>query len=79
MGHYGINDVKLQWFKEYLKNHSQMVSHLGALSDEVTVDVGVPRGSVLALIFLVLFVNDISKHASIGTCNACIPNANKSL
>jgi len=68
MYRYGICDVELEWFHNYLSCRSQIVKHKG-LSDVKTVDVGIPQGSSLGPTIFLLFVNDISQFVLNGTCN----------
>lgn len=66
----GIRGNAHSWFKSYLQNRKQYIeiSHTEGgstskhCSDTVTVDVGVPQGSVLAPILFSLYVADIAKY-----------------
>ena len=54
----GITGFLLQWIQDFLFEHKQQVVFKGAVSDWSSITSGVPLGSVLGLIFFVLFVND---------------------
>ena len=56
---YGIKDVELQWFRDYLSNHHQSVVYDKHCSNPLPVSCGVPQGFLLgALLFLIHF-NDV--------------------
>lgn len=46
LGWYGIEEVVLKWFKNYLENRTQRVKFNGKLSEPIDVKLGVPQGSV---------------------------------
>ena len=58
---YGIKDLELLWFTDYLFLRKQIVEYDGVYSNTESVTVGVPQGSILGpLVFLILF-NDVHK------------------
>ena len=58
LDYYGIRGVVKDWFTSCLSNRSQFVS-LGAInSNTQTVSCGVPQGSVLGPLLLLIYVND---------------------
>ena len=69
-GYYGISELALGWFKSYLsgKTHSFKVG--STLSHPVTLQYGVPQGSILGPILFSLYTNPISSiihsHSSIN-------------
>ena len=62
--YYGIRGVALDLFKSYLQNRPQMVKVGGITSNPMTVKCGVPQGSVLGPILLLIYINDIHKLSS---------------
>ena len=47
LNYYGIRGIANYWFRSYLTNRKQYVTIIGVNSVEVTMDIGVPQGSVL--------------------------------
>ena len=57
-----MKDKELDWYKSYLFNRQIRVYQNRSLSEEKPVYTGVPQRSILGLLLLVLFFNDISNH-----------------
>jgi len=55
-----------KWFQSYLDNDTQMCSSNGFLSSSCTLSCGVPRGTILGLLLLPLYVNNLPN---------CLPNS----
>ena len=56
---YGFEDSAIDWIQSYLGGRSQCEYIDGELSDVLSVDVGVPQGSVLGGLLYVLLVGDL--------------------
>ena len=63
---YGTRGVAYSWFQLYLSNRQQVVCANGHNSNHLSINCGVPPGSVLGSLPFLLYVNDI-------------PNASESL
>ena len=61
LNHYGICGVLNDWFKSYLSNQNQYVSINGYESGLATINCGVPWGSVLGFLLLLLYINDLNQ------------------
>ena len=44
---YGVRNTELQWICSYVNNRRRRVFNNAKLSNELTVDIGVPQGSIL--------------------------------
>ena len=66
LNYYGIRGIANNWFKSYLSDRRQYVSINGVDSNEVTMQFGVPQGSVLEPLFFLIYINDL--HTAIKYC-----------
>ena len=64
LSRYGVRGNALSWFHSYLDNKKQFLSYNGAKSDIKTVKCGVPQGSILGPLLLLLFMNDLADISS---------------
>ena len=57
---FGIQGTVLSWFRSYLTKRFQIVSTQGTHSDQIELCCGVPQGSVLGPIFLILYTQPLT-------------------
>ena len=62
-GPLAIVDQEYEWFTDYLKGRPQVVGSQGAFSDAESICVGVPQGSILGPLLVLLHVNDLPTAA----------------
>jgi hypothetical protein len=57
----GCDLISMKWFKSYLSNRTQAVSHRGSLSRFMSINLGVFQGSILGPLLFCIFINDLSR------------------
>ncbi len=56
LSHYGINDIALKLFQNYLTNRKQFVEINDVKSDTLILKTGVPQGSILGLLLFIIYI-----------------------
>ena len=67
LNNYGIRGTALAWFNDYLNNRQQYVSLQSEESSKLTIKCGVPLGSILGPLLLLVYVNDIIQSSPLLT------------
>ena len=60
----GIRGTVLNWFKNYVSSRKQFILLADAKSDILDITCGVLQGSILGLLFFLIYVNDIQNCSS---------------
>jgi hypothetical protein len=73
---YGIRGTALRWFNSYLTNRKQCVVVNGEYSQQVTISFGVPQGSMLGPLLLLLYIKDLTHSSTLLKFVMCADDTN---
>jgi hypothetical protein len=65
LSHYGIQDSSLRLLNNYLTNRKQYVQFNDVNSDLLTIETGVPQGSILGPLLFIVYLNDLAEACKI--------------
>ena len=64
LNHHGVGGDELERFWSYFSERKQLVKYGGVKSDLISINYGVPQGSVLGPILFCIIMNDIVKSSN---------------
>ena len=65
ISHYGVKGGNRLWFKSYLNNHRQFITHIKSNTSFANISCGVPQGSKLVFLLYLFYINDLPNASSV--------------
>ena len=60
--HYRTSNLAVKWFRSYISHHKQVIKVNQKISSEREITHSVPQGSILGLLLLTIYVNDMPNY-----------------
>ena len=73
---YGVDSMSLNWFKSYLFERKQKCNVNGLVSSERSLVCGVPQGSILGLLLVLVYINDLPSCLQHSTARMYVDDTN---